>query len=273
MLDLKFPPGFVAALQRLPHRPNLMRPMWATLSHPVAGIQELRRTRTGRFAHTRTRRSAGHPSRRHVLWPRWALDVLAPTTEDLRRMARLGLTMYQHVSDLIRTVSIHRESLHNGGTGLCAVAAASLFSSPYVLPMRWNLSVGPRRTSTRWKAPGRPTRRIVTFYSRTCAPYTETSLRARWRRWLGSEAGLAVCKKWWKWLTEQIAEYEWDIDLDVTGPIIHGLRATRVSDCIGRRMRLGQISNDIRRPRQMVDHYNAVRGSDGRSCRRRPKTS
>jgi hypothetical protein len=63
-------------------------------------------------------------------------------------------------------------------------------------------------TNTRWKAPRPAHNNEVYLYPPRGAAYTETSLRARWHRWLGGEAELAVCVKWRKWLTEQIAKYE-----------------------------------------------------------------
>ena len=85
-------------------------------------------------------------------------------------------------------------------------------------------------------------------------------MRARWHRWLGTKAGLALCSKWRKWITEQIAKYEWEIDPDdVKGPTIHGLRGTGVLVRWAEGYDVDQISNDIGMSRQTVDHYMRFR--------------
>jgi hypothetical protein len=84
-------------------------------------------------------------------------------------------------------------------------------------------------TNARWKAPRAVHNKDTYLYSPRGKPYTETSLRARWHRWLESEPGLAVRAKWKEWNTAQVAKYEWEIDPDdVKGPTIHGLRGTGV---------------------------------------------
>jgi hypothetical protein len=84
--------------------------------------------------------------------------------------------------------------------------------------------------NTRRKSPWKVHNADLYLYSPRGKPYTETSLRARWHRWLASKDGLALCKKWAEWLTAQVAKYEWEIDpLDVKGPTIHGLRGTGCS--------------------------------------------
>jgi hypothetical protein len=54
--------------------------------------------------------------------------------------------------------------------------------------------------NTRWKAPRPQHNPDLYLYSPRGNPFTETSLRARWYRWLGSNVGLALCSKWRKWI-------------------------------------------------------------------------
>jgi hypothetical protein len=206
------------------------------------------------------------PDRGHVPWPRWALDaVLANVPEDLRRMVRLGVMTCQRESDLIRMGPIHRESLHGRGTGIwCRPKKTRRRRKSVFIPLRTADALELDRwvetpvtfTNTRWKAPRAIHNKDLLLYSPRGAAYTETSLRARWHRWLGSEVGLAVCAKWRQWLAEQVAKYEWEIDPDdVKGPTIHGLRGTGVLTRWADGYDTDQISNDIGMSRQMVDHY------------------
>jgi hypothetical protein len=206
------------------------------------------------------------PDRGHVPWPRWALDaVLASVPEDLRRMVRLGVMTCQRESDLIRIGPIHRESLHGRGTGIwCRPKKTRRRRKSVFIPLRTADALELDRwaetpitfTNTRWKAPRAVHNLNVYLHSPRGAAYTETSLRARWHRWLGSEAGLAVCAKWREWLADQVTKYEWEVDPDdVKGPTIHGLRGTGVLTRWADGYDTDQISNDIGMSRQMVDHY------------------
>ncbi len=94
----------------------------------------------------------------------------------------------------------------------------------------------------------------------------ETSLRARWHRWLKTESGRAVCAKWKEWITAQVAKYEWDIDPDdAKSPTTHGLRGTGVLTRWAEGYDVDQISDDIGMSRQMVDHYMRFK-INGPSC-------
>jgi len=79
-------------------------------------------------------------------------------------------------------------------------------------------------TNSRWKAPIDRFRDDRYLYSPRGVPYTDTSLRARWMRWLRkTPKGKELCKNWQKWLTEMVAKYDWDIDPeDAKNPTVHG---------------------------------------------------
>jgi hypothetical protein len=207
------------------------------------------------------------PDRGHVPWPRWIVDdVLAGVPEDLRRMVRLGIMTCQRESDLIRMGPIHRESLRGRGSGIwCRPKKTRRRRRAVFIPLatadaleldRW-AETPITFQNPRWKAP------IVRFnanaylYSPRGAAYTETSLRARWHRWLNkAEAGQTVCRKWREWLKQQIARYEWELDPDDSkGPTIHGLRGTGVLLRFSEGFDIDQISNDIGMSRQMIEHY------------------
>ena len=92
-------------------------------------------------------------------------------------------------------------------------------------------------------------------------PYTTTSLRARYQRWLNrTDEGVTLCKLWREWLAEQVRKYEWDIDPAASkNPTIHGLRGTGI---LVRRLdghHIDQIGNDIGMSRQMVERYTRFR--------------
>lgn len=207
------------------------------------------------------------PDRGHVPWPQWAIDsVLADASEDLRRMVRLGIMTCQRESDLIRIGPIHRESLRGRGGGVwCRPKKTRRRRKSVFIPLatvdaleldRW-AETPITFHNTRWKAPRKQHNTDLYLYSPRGVAYTETSLRARWHRWLSkSEAGKAVCVKWRTWLAHQVAKYEWEIDpTDAKGPTIHGLRGTGVLLRWSEGFDGDQISNDIGMSRQMIDHY------------------
>jgi hypothetical protein len=206
------------------------------------------------------------PDRGHVPWPRWALEeVLASVPEDLRRMIRLGLMTCQRESDLIRMGPMHRESLEGRGSGIwCRPRKTRRRRRSVFIPLRTADALElDRWTETpitfenpRWKAPIARHNLEAYLYSPRGAAYTETSLRARWHRWLNTTAGMALCSKWKEWLRQQIARYEWELDAeDAKGPTIHGLRGTGVLLRWSEGYGVDQISNDIGMSRQMVEHY------------------
>jgi hypothetical protein len=215
------------------------------------------------------------PDRGHVPWPQWALEeVLASVPEDLRRMVRLGVMTCQRESDLIRMGPIHHESLRGRGSGIwCRPKKTRRRRRSVFIPLatadaleldRWG-ETPITFHNTRWKAPIERHNPDRYFYSPRGATYSETSLRARWHRWLNTSGeGEAVCKKWKEWLRQQIARYEWEIDPDdAKGPTIHGLRGTGVLLRWAEGFDVDQISNDIGMSRQMVEHYMRFRDQMG----------
>jgi hypothetical protein len=205
--------------------------------------------------------------RGHVPWPRWLLDeVLSSAPEDLRRMVRLGVVTSQRESDLIRMGPVHRESLRGRGTGIwCRPRKTRRHRRSVFIPLntadaleldRW-AETPITFQNARFKAPIARHNEEIYLYSPRGAAFTETSLRARWRRWLiKNDAGKIVCRKWSEWLKQQIARYEWEIDPeDAKVPTIHGLRGTGVLWRWSEGFSVEQISNDIGMSRQTVDHY------------------
>ena len=185
--------------------------------------------------------------------------------EDLCRMVRLGLMTCQRESDLIRLGPVHRESLESRGSGIwCRPKKTRRRRRSVFIPLRTVDALELNRweqtpivfQNPRWKAPIARHNKETYLYSPRGASYTETSLRARWHRWLKTTAGKALCAKWKEWLTQQIARYEWELDLaDTNGPTIHGLRGTGVLLRWAEGYGVDQISNDIGMSRQTVEHY------------------
>lgn len=215
------------------------------------------------------------PDRGHVPWPQWTLDaVLAGAPEDLRRMVRLGVMTCQRESDLIRLGPIYRELLHGRGSGIwCRPKKTRRRRKSVFIPLRTTDALELDRwaatpitfTNTRWKAPRAMHNADTYLYSPRGAAYSETSLRARWHRWLSkNEAGRQVCAKWKDWLAQQVARYDWEIDPDdAKGPTIHGLRGTGVLQRWSEGFDGDQIANDIGMSRQMVEHYMRFRDQMG----------
>jgi hypothetical protein len=58
-------------------------------------------------------------------------------------------------------------------------------------------------TNSRWKAPIPRHRDDLYLYSPRAAPYTETSMRARYHRWLKrTPEGKKLCALWQKWVAD-----------------------------------------------------------------------
>jgi hypothetical protein len=222
------------------------------------------------------------PDRGHVPWPQWTVDaVLASAPEDLCRMVHLGIMTCQRESDLIRIGPIHRESPRGRGTGIwCRPKKTRRRRKSVFIPLRIADALKLDRwaqtpvvfENTRWKTPRPQHNPDLYLYSPRGKPYTETSLRARFHRWLNSSAGKALCARWRKWITEQIEKYEWEIvPDDVKGPTIHGLRGTGILARWVEGFDVDQISNDIGMSRQMVDHYMRFKDQMGVNADRRKR--
>jgi integrase len=200
--------------------------------------------------------------RGHVPWPYWVVEYVRDhASPDLVRMERLGIATCQRVSDLIRLGPIHRER-----TGIwCRPKKTRRRRRATFIPLatvdaleldRW-AETPITFTNTRWRAPIDRFRDDRYLYSPRGVPYTDTSLRARWMRWLRkTPQGKELCKKWQNWLTEMVAKYDWDIDPeDAKNPTIHGLRGTGILTRYAQGYDVDQIANDVGMSRQMVEHY------------------
>jgi hypothetical protein len=222
------------------------------------------------------------PETGHVPWPAWVVDAaLEGAPEDLRRMVRLGIMTCQRESDLVRIGPLHRESLRGRGSGVwCRARKTRRRRRSVFIPLatadaleldRW-AQAPIRFENSRWKEPIERYRNDLYLYSPRGTPYTPTSLRARWHRWLGKTGtGIELCKRWRLWIAQQVARYEWEIDADnVKEPTIHGLRGAGVLARWAEGFDVNQIANDIGMSRQTVEYYMRFKdqmglAADGRS--------
>jgi hypothetical protein len=198
------------------------------------------------------------PDRGHVPWPQWVTDyVITHATPDLVRMTRLGIMTCQRESDLIRMGPEQRDR-----TGVwCRPKKTRRRRRAFFIPLqaadaleldRW-AETPITFTNSRWKAPIHD----LYLYSPRAAPYTETSIRARYHRWLKrTPEGKELGKRWQQWVADQVRKYEWDIEADdAANPTIHGLRGTGILLRYSLGYEVDQIANDIGMSRQMVERY------------------
>ena len=202
------------------------------------------------------------PDRGHVPWPQWVTDyVIAHATPDLARMTRLGIMTCQRESDLIRMGPEHRE--RNGIW--CRPKKTRRRRRAFYIPLqaadaleldRW-AETPITFTNSRWKAPIQRRRDDLYLYSPRAAPYTETSIRARYHRWLKrTSEGQELGERWQQWVADQVRKYEWDFEPDdAANPTIHGLRGTGILLRYSLGYEVDQIANDIGMSRQMVERY------------------
>jgi len=117
----------------------------------------------------------------------------------------------------------------------------------------WNPGRGTDREGDRVSLP----RTDLYLYSPRGDPYTETSVRARWNRWLRRTIeGRELCRRWQEWVTGQVRKYEWEIAADdANNPTIHGLRGAGILIRFALGYEVDQIANDVGMSRQMVEHY------------------
>jgi hypothetical protein len=130
----------------------------------------------------------------HIPWAAWMVELVCKTAwPDLVRMVRLGLATCQRESDLIRMGPAQRER-----HGLwCRPKKTKKKRKAFCIPLtpgdvrmldRWpQMKIA--FTATRWKAPIRRGNADYYLFSPRGVPYTETSLRARWHRWLKTDDG------------------------------------------------------------------------------------
>ena len=205
------------------------------------------------------------PDRGHIPWPAWALDeVCKGTYPDLVRLVRLGVMTCQRESDLIRMGPAHREK-----QGIwCRPKKTRRKRKAFCIPLtladakmldRW-ATTAITFTNSRWREPIARHNSDLYLYSPRGVAYTETSLRARWHRWLGTEDGKALSARWRAWVAEMVKKYEWEIETDdALYPTIHGLRGTGILLRRAAGHDIDQIANDIGMSRQMVERYMRFR--------------
>ena len=205
------------------------------------------------------------PDRGHVPWPGFIVDAFRDSAPpDLVRMMRLGIMTCQRESDLIRMGPEHHEEL-----GIwCRPTKTRKKRKAFCIPLTREDAALLRRwaetpitfTNSRWLKPIERHRADLYLYSPKGAPYTTTSLRARYHRWLRTDAGKELCRLWQEWLAEQIRKYEWEIDPeDVQSPTIHGLRGTGILVRFVSGLSVDQIANEVGMSKQMVDRYMRFR--------------
>ena len=151
----------------------------------------------------------GIPDRGHVPWPQWVTDYVSThATPDLVRLTRLGIMTCQRESDLIRMGPEHRER-----SGIwCRPKKTRRRRRAFHIPLqtadaleldRW-AETAIAFTNSRWKGPLLRHRHDLYLYSPRAAPYTETSIRARYHRWLKkTQEGKNLRALWQKWIADQ----------------------------------------------------------------------
>ena len=153
----------------------------------------------------------------HIPWPAWTIELVCKTAwPDLVRMVRLGLATCQRESDLIRMGPAQRDR-----HGLwCRPKKTKKKRKAFCIPLtasdartldRWS-HTKIAFSAARWKAPIQRGNPDYYLFSPRGVPYTETSLRARWHRWLKTNDGKVVCQRWKAWLTDMVRKYEWEIN-------------------------------------------------------------
>lgn len=201
----------------------------------------------------------------HVPWPAWASDYACRhAPPDVARMVKLGLAVCQRESDLIRLGPGHRE---HGGIW-CRPKKTRRKRKAFCIPLtpadakmfdRW-AETAMTFTAARWKEPIERHRVDLYLYSPRGVAYTETSLRARWHRWLHTSEGSTLCDRWQAWLRDMVAKYEWDIvPEEARYPTIHGLRGAGILIRFASGFDADQIGNDIGMSPQMVERYMRFR--------------
>jgi hypothetical protein len=199
--------------------------------------------------------------RGHIPWPRWVVDdVLAAAPEDIRRTVILARMTCQRESDLVRMGPAHRENLGIWCRAKKTKRRRRSFFIPLITTDALELDRWAKTpivfTNPRWKAPIARENAEQYIFSPTGKPYSTDGLRARWGRWLATDAGKGLAKRWRAWLAECVKRYEWDIDPeDARGPTLHGLRGAGILLRHAAGFDVDQIANDIGMSRPMVIHY------------------
>lgn len=210
----------------------------------------------------------------HIPWPTWAIDFVRDhAPPDLVRLQRLGIMTCQRESDLIRLGPEHRAKIaqeHRERLGIwCRPKKTRKKRKAFCIPLTpsdaklldlWE-EMPITFTNSRWKVPIDRFRADLYLYSPKGAPYSPTSLRARWHRWLRlTPEGQEICRRWKAWVGDQVRKFEWDIDPEeANNPTIHGLRGTGILVRLFAGHGVDQIANDIGMSRQMVERYMRFR--------------
>lgn len=195
-------------------------------------------------------------------WPDWALtEIYERAPPDLYRFFRLALATGQRESDVVRMGPANLE-----GRGLIVRPGKTerkrkafwcpLQAAAFIEIDRWEkepLVFHPQR----FKAPVSYLTSTHYIVSPAGNPYSATGLSSRWNRWLQTQHGLALLKRWEKW-ERGIRERDGEIvpELAVLRPALHGLRSTAV---VHRRLagyKDEDIANDIGMSLVMVRRYS-----------------
>ena len=138
----------------------------------------------------------------HIPWPKFVVDyVLEKASPDLVRLTRLGIMTCQRESDLVRMGPEHRQK--NGIW--CRPKKTKRNRRSFCIPLSTTDALELERWSetpimfkaSRWKSPIARFRSDLYLYSPKEAPYSPSSLRARWMRWLKrTPDGAELCRLW-----------------------------------------------------------------------------
>lgn len=203
--------------------------------------------------------------RGHIPWPRFLLEFADQHAwSDIRRMIRLGVATCQRESDMVRLGPEQRD-----GPGLwCRPRKTRKKRKSFRIPLaaadtlefdRW-AETPLVFTNKRRLKPFEQFRADLYLYSPRGASYSETSLRARWGRWLKTPKGKEFCDLWREWLDRMVKKFEWDIDRDERkSPTIHGLRGTGFLKRLAAGYAKDQIANDCGAHPNTVQHYMRFR--------------
>lgn len=181
---------------------------------------------------------------------------------------RLGVARCQRESDLVRLGPESRATTRGGNGIWCRPKKTRRVRRAVFIPLaiadaleldRW-ADEPMTFISRRWGRTSNRHRTDLYIYSPAGSPYTPDGLRSRHHRWLGSDTGQRLCKRWRDWVGEMKRRYEWEMDPDdAKGPTIHGLRGAGILARFAEGFDAGQIANDIGASRQTVDHYMRFR--------------
>ena len=198
----------------------------------------------------------------HWPWPACARDHVAKhAPQDLARFVYLAVQTGQRESDVVRFgleaidgrglwVRPRKTKKRRGAFWVPLLAAAAQEVETWrSVPLTFALE---RRKAPVVVKPGK-----AFILSPAGNPYTPEGLRSRWNRWLETEEGKALIKRWTDFMRMRLERDGEEVAPDaVFKPTLHGLRSTAV---VLRRMAgysIQQISNDIGMSVSMVTRYS-----------------